>query len=135
MMSTELVQDLETIYDSYCSDAASLQADRLRVSRPYRLGGGALAFVLGVIPMIASMLGKLPPGAFWAGAIVAVLIMGITLVLASNAEKRVIAEAAQSRPGFAQFYKLFLRRNYWPYKMVTGEKLDKFLAIIGRKSP
>ena len=134
-MSTEPVQDLDAIYDSYWSDAASLQADRMRLSRPYRLSGGALALVFGVFPMIAALLGRMHPGAFWAGAFAALVIMGITLVLANNAGKKGLGPAAQSRPGFAEFYKLFQRRNYWPYKMVTGEKLDKFLTIIGRKSP
>ena len=134
-MSIEPGQDLETIYDSYWDECAYISTDLMRAYRPYGLGGGVLALVFGAFPMIAALLGKMPPGAFWGGAILAVIIIGIAIALGVNAQKKVIERVAQSKPGFAEFYKLYRRGNYWPSSMVTGEKLDKFLTITGRKSP
>ena len=133
-MSTEPGQDLEAIYDSYWDECAYMSTELMRAYQPYVLGGGVLALIFGVFPMIAALLGRMPPGAFWAGALVALVILGIAVALGINAQKKVIAQAAQSKPGFAKFLKLYRRGNYWPASMVTGEKLDKFLAITGRKS-
>jgi hypothetical protein len=95
----------------------------------YRLG-----MFIGIIPMLAAVLGKLAPSAFWWGLLIAVIVFVAALVMANRHTEKEVEKTSQSKPGFSEFYKLYLQKDYWPEKMADGEKSDKFLSILGRKA-
>ena len=102
-----------------------------------------LSMLFGLIPMVMALLNRRYMGYFWGGVILAAILYVAAVIAASLQEKNSIAKAAQSRPGFAEFYKLCgfsnvymarTRENTWPTVLPAGEKTDKFLSIIGRKT-
>ena len=126
-MSTQPDPELKTIYTDYLVEAERVKKERIRVYNQYRLG-----MFLGLIIMIAALLGGLPPYAFWVGSVITVIAFVVAHVMADNHAKKEADKTAQSRPGFAEFYKLYFNRRWWPAEMVTGEKYDTFLSILGR---
>jgi len=121
-------EKIDAIYDDYLEEVKRVKKEWTRTFNLYRLGG-----LLGILIMIVTLFGKLPPSAFWAGAFLVLIMIVLGLFLASARAKKEAEKTAQTKPGFAEFYKLFQRR-YWPYQIVAGEKYDKFLSIIGRKA-
>jgi hypothetical protein len=130
---------IEATYNEYLGEATRIHKDNMRAFSLYRL-----SMLIGLIPMVLALLGKLPPGNFWSGVILAAIFYVVALVASSAQEKNSLAKAAQSRPGLAEFYKLQFRGakyykvpgqdKYWPTSLPAGEKFDKFLSILGRKS-
>ena len=130
---------IEATYNEYLGEATRIHKDNMRAFSLYRL-----SMLIGIIPMVMALFGKLPPGNFWTGVILAAIFYVVALVASNAQEKNDIAKAAQSRPGFAEFYKLQFRsakyykvpgqNTYWPTPLAAGEKYDKFLSIIGRKA-
>jgi hypothetical protein len=129
---------IEATYNEYIGEATRIQKENQRAFSLYRL-----AMLIGLIPMLLALFGKMPPGWFWYGVILALIIYVISLVVANTHEKNSLARAVQSRPGFVEFYRLQFRGakyykipnqdRYWPTPLPEGEKTDKFLSILGRK--
>jgi len=129
---------IEATYNEYLGEATRIHKDNMRAFSLYRL-----SMLIGIIPMVMALFGKLPPGNFWSGVILAAIFYVVALVASNAQEKNSLAKAAQSRPGLAEFYKLQFRgakyykvpgqNTYWTTPLAAGEKYDKFLSIIGRK--
>ena len=128
-MSTQPDEDLEPIYSDYLVEAERVKKERMRAFNQYRLGS-----FIGIFIMIAVIpFGILPPSAFWGGFFITVIAFVVANVMANKHAEKEADKTAQSRPGFTEFYKLYIWRNYWSIKMVTGEKYAKFQSIIGRR--
>jgi hypothetical protein len=127
-MSTQSDGDLKTIYNDYLNEATRVKKERNRRFSLYRL-----AMFIGIIMMLASVLGGVPPTTFWWGVIVAGIAFVVALVMANRYAVKEVAKTAQSKPGFTEFNKLFSKPNYWPNELVTGEKYNQFLSLLGRK--
>jgi hypothetical protein len=130
---------IEVTYNEYLGEVTRIHKINLRAFSLYRL-----SMFIGLIPMVLALFGKLPPGNFWSGVILAAIFYVVALVASNAQEKNSLAKAAQSRPGLAEFYKLQFRGakyfkvpgqdKYWPTPLVAGEKYDKFLSILGQKA-
>jgi hypothetical protein len=129
MMDTLPDESIETIYDEYYGEADRLKKERMRLNGRYRLWG-----LIGILVMGLALLGKLPPSSFWVGALLTIIIVIVASAFANSRAQKEVEQAAQSRSGFVEFCKLYSNGKYWPYQMIAGEKYDKFLSIIGRKS-
>jgi hypothetical protein len=67
---------------------------------------------------------------FWLMLLFSVYI-GLSGGINANKQfKNDIARMNRSKTGFINFFELY-RKHYWPREMVAGEKLDRFLLIIG----
>ncbi len=129
---------IEATYNEYIGEANRLRKNNLRAFSLYRL-----SMLFGLIPMVMALLNRRYMGYFWGGVILAAILYVAAVIAAYLQEKNSLAKAALSRPGFAEFYKLCgfskvymarTRENYWPTVLPPGEKTDKFLSIIGRKT-
>lgn len=128
-MDTRPDQELTTIYADYLQEAKRVMKGQTRAGSPFRLGIG----IIGIILMLGALFGKLPPMDFWWGVIIVLIGFVLSLFFSNRYARKEVSQTAQSRPGFSEFYKLYSSRRWWPDGMVAGEKLDKFLSILGRK--
>jgi hypothetical protein len=127
-MNTQVDENIETIYDDYQEEAKRVNQDRMRAFNKYRWGG-----LIGCLFMILALFGILPRPAFWGGAFIIVIAIGLGIFAVRTRGKKEAEKSAKSRPGFTEFYKRYSDGRYWPYQIVPGEKYEKFLTIIGRK--
>ena len=142
MMPNDAVQntDVKQIYMQYLEESKRLRKDYMRVYRPYMwiamvllvLSGASCYAGLFAPTSLGSAGVKITSWLYWLGLIAAMVII---LIGNSNSKKRVNEEVEKitlTKRGFAEFFKLYLNRRYWPDEMVTGEKYSQFLSIIGR---
>lgn len=65
-----------------------------------------------------------------------VLAIPLTLIGSAKAQNWVkdeVFKVSESKKGFSKFFDLHYRKRWWPGKMVTGNKYEQFLSIIGRQ--
>ncbi|MBM3181147.1 MAG: hypothetical protein FJZ86_12430 [Chloroflexi bacterium] len=124
--------EIEKTYMEYLGKANEVFKIQQKVYLPYAVSGLLLFGIGGSAFFWAS-----PQNALWMFS--AGLVTGIvdTTVGTLTARKKVLAEAnavetSLKLPGFSEFFKLFYHRRWWPNQMVTGEKYQQFLSIIGR---
>lgn len=136
------VEKNEKIYFDYLEEANKVRKEYWRAYRPFMIPA-LLAWLLAIAqffigmtaPRIINYRGVYTAShsyIFWLGLLIA-LILGVIGTL--HAKKRANEEArrkASLKVGFEEFYKLHFTRRWWPKKMVTGEKYDKFLSIINQ---
>jgi hypothetical protein len=142
MMPNDEIQtsDVKEIYMQYLQEANRLRKEYLRLYKPYMWISFVLLFIgaasCSAGLFVPSSLGtngvKVTSWLYWLG-----LITGTVIVLAGNYISRkslneLVQRVAASKRGFADFFKLYLNRRYWPEEMVTGEKYSQFLSIIGK---
>jgi len=142
MLPNDAIQttDGKQVYMQYLEEARQLRKEYLRVYRPY-MWIGLVFLVLSGASCYAGLFAPTSLGAtgvkitswlYWLGLIAATVII---LIGNSNAKKIVKEEVDKvtlTKRGFADFFKLYLNRRYWPDELVTGEKYSQFLSIIGR---
>jgi hypothetical protein len=135
-MNSQPGQEIENSYMDYLQEATRIFKEQQRIVLPYIvvalvlfLISGASCFA-GLFAVISSRAGS---WLFWLGLIIAPVV---SVVGANKAKKHAgeeASKAARSKPGFEEFFKLFYSRRWWPKQMVTGQKYEQFLTIIGRK--
>jgi hypothetical protein len=131
-MNTQVDENIETIYDEYLEEAeqVKIRARTLPFPNIYTLGA-----IIGSILMLGALFFN---GGFYilfGGAFITFISIGLVYISFNPRGKMEADKSAKSRPGFTEFYQLYSKGKYWPYQIVTGEKYDKFLSIIGRKTP
>jgi hypothetical protein len=128
LMSTQPDEELETIYWDYWEEA-----DRVKKGRKDVLVRNLRGVIAGILIIIFTLFFGIPHCILWAAVFITVFNLVYALVMANNYAEKEASKSAQSRPGFTTFFKPYFNRNYWPYRMVTGEKYEKFLSLVGRK--
>lgn len=125
--------EIEKTYMEYLRKANEVFKIQQKVYLPYAISGLLLLGIGG-----SAFFWAPPQNALW--MFLTGLVAGIvdTTVGTVTARKKVLAEAgavetALKLPGFNEFFKLFINRRWWPNQMVTGEKYQQFLSIIGKK--
>jgi hypothetical protein len=112
---------LETIYWDYLEEAEKVVKERESgIVKYFRW------MLIGIMIMLLPLIGILPIYAVFYGAFFTIIAFFAGLVMAIINAKKIMEKAAKSRPGFPEFYKLFRKRDYWPYAMVTGKKTMNF---------
>jgi len=126
-MTTLQVENLESTYRDYLTEAERVKKERLRVFNRYRI-----VMILGVFIAIAPLLGILPTQLFWVGIVVVVVFFGLGYYKSNKQADKMAAESAVGRPGFSEFYNLYFH-SYWTNEMPTGKELEKFMSLLGQK--
>ena len=129
-MSTQPKEELETIYWDYWEEVNRLKAGRKDV-----LVRNLKPVIFAILFFILSLFFSFPHCFVWGFVILIVFNIGFALVKVHTYAEKEVVKSAQSRPGFTIFCKPYFNQNYWPYRMVSGEKYEKFLSLIGRKIP
>ena len=134
-MSSQADGEIERIYMDYLQDSLRIFKAQQRIYVPYMLVALVLIFV-GVASCYAGWTLVISPrtGAwlYWIGLILGVIV-GVFGGLKARRYARAEAEqVARTKAGFDEFFKLYYRHRWWPKQMVSGEKYNRFLEIIGR---
>jgi hypothetical protein len=143
MMPNQAIEstDVGQVYVQYLEEAGRLRKEYLRLYKPYMWVSFALLFIsvascsAGLFAQ--SSLGingvKITSWMYWLGLITGTVIVLVGNYISRKSLNEQVQKVAASKRGFADFFKLYLTRRYWPDQMVTGEKYSRFLSIIGEK--
>ncbi|MDI7276549.1 MAG: hypothetical protein QME94_11265 [Anaerolineae bacterium] len=136
--------DIEDIYFDYLREARRILKEQRRVAAPYAavalallFGGPAIAFAALLSPPSGSLWVRAASWALWIGIAAGAIVSLVGGRRAKRHASEQAGRAAETRPGFLEFFRLVysspLGWGYWPRRMVTGKKYERFLSIIGRK--
>lgn len=136
-MSSQIGQEVEKVYMDYLQESQRIFKEQQRkYVVPYMMAGLVLFLVSGA-SCLAGLFAVISPRAgswlFWIFLIVAPIVAVVGGNKAKQYSNEEASKVAKTKSGFDGFFKLYYSRRWWPKQMVTGEKYDKFLEIIGRK--
>jgi DNA-binding CsgD family transcriptional regulator len=121
-------QGVEQLYMDYLQTAKTLQKKSTKQIYPYLILGGV--FLCGGLSSIFwAGFRTLANLIFW-GVVLSLVIDVVGIFVQTKWQNDEAARIAQSKPGFAKFFKLF-RQWRWPKQMPKGKEYDKFVALIG----
>ena len=137
------VEKNEKIYFDYLEEANKVRKEYWRAYRPFMIPA-ILAWLLAIAQFFIGMTASRMISyrvvniashsyLFWLGLLVALILGVIGTLYATKRANEEARRIAGSKVGFEEFYKLHSTRRWWPKKMVTGEKYDKFVSIITQK--
>jgi hypothetical protein len=139
--SSARVSNTEHLYWDYRQTAEDVWKGSLRAAFPYHLCGlliGFASFALSFLTWERVYIGsqRTPSSAswifLWLGVISIFVFLLIGIFKANQWSHSKIRDLVHIRPGFQEFYKSFLRRNWPKDALAAAPKLDQFLAIIGK---
>jgi ABC-type transport system involved in cytochrome bd biosynthesis fused ATPase/permease subunit len=129
--------DIEKTYFEYLGEANRLHEEYMRVYRPYSTAAMALLIAGLLLIFFSPKSNAAGVGvSSWMYYLCLIASIVISMIGSTKGKKITIASAAEiaaSKVGFSEFYLLYLNGRWWPNKMVTGKKYDKFLEIIQQK--
>lgn len=135
-MGSQIGQEVEKVYMDYLQESQRIFKEQQRVYVPYMIVALVLFLVSGA-SCFAGLSATISPRTgswlFWIGLIVATIIGVIGANKAKAYANDEASKSATNKSGFDEFFKLYYYRRWWPKQMVTGQKYNKFVEIIGKK--